>query len=534
MFEYRQALVRMRRGDSDRDIARSKQMGRRKLAGLRARAISEGWLEAQSTLPEEATLQALLGGSQRRAASTISSAETHRALVAQWLDQGVSAVAIHGALKRDHGFRGSYSAVYRLVCDIAAKRTPEATVRLSFAPGEAAQVDFGAGPHLPDPGRSGQLRRSWCFVMTLCYSRHQYVEFVFDQTVSTWLGCHRRAFEWFCGVPRRLIIDNAKCAITRACARDPEVQRAYYECAEGYGFKIDACPPGEPQKKGIVESGVKYVKRNFLALRSFRSLEDLNAQAKRWVIDEAGLRVHGTTRRIPLSEFETERRRLRALPAVAPALGEWHQVIVHRDCHIAQGRCLYSVPFALVGQTLWLKLTDALVSLYDAQHRLVAVHARARTPGERRTLPDHLPPHAQAFFAHDRTWCASQAKCIGPACAEFIERLLGDRVLERLRAAQGVIGLTRQYGEARVEAACKRALAFQLAPTYRGLKHILTGGFDQHPLVEHECLLSTRAHVPHARFALDAKALFGAPSDVASSERAFAFTSTPEEGAAQS
>jgi transposase len=65
-----------------------------------------------------------------------------------------------------------------------------------------------------------------------------------------------------------VIIDNAKCAITKACAQDPTVQRAYAECAEGYGFKIDPCPPHDPQKKGIVESGVKYLKGNFLALRA--------------------------------------------------------------------------------------------------------------------------------------------------------------------------------------------------------------------------------------------------------------------------
>lgn len=84
-------------------------------------------------------------------------------------------------------------------------------------------------------------------------------------------------------MPRRVTIDNAKCAITKACAKDPTVQRAYAECAEGYGFKIDPCPPYDPQKKGIVESGVKYVKGNFLALREFRNLADLNEQARAWV-----------------------------------------------------------------------------------------------------------------------------------------------------------------------------------------------------------------------------------------------------------
>ncbi|MDP1340765.1 DDE-type integrase/transposase/recombinase, partial [Klebsiella variicola] len=81
-----------------------------------------------------------------------------------------------------------------------------------------------AGPKLRHP--DGELRRTWAFVMTLCHSRHQYVEFVWDQTVATWLGCHRRAFEWFDAVPERLIIDNAKCAIIKACRYDPLVQRA--------------------------------------------------------------------------------------------------------------------------------------------------------------------------------------------------------------------------------------------------------------------------------------------------------------------
>jgi len=109
-----------------------------------------------------------------------------------------------------------------------------------------------------------------------------------DQSSATWLACHRHAFEWFGGIPCRLIIDNPKCAITRACIHDPGVQRAYAECAEGYGFRIDPCPPRDPQKKGIVEVGVKYVKRSFLPLREFRSLADANRQVAEWVMGEAG------------------------------------------------------------------------------------------------------------------------------------------------------------------------------------------------------------------------------------------------------
>ena len=473
MHHYRQALLRMRQGESDREIAAARLMGRRKAAQWRELAQARGWLDEQQPLPpDQAIAQAI--GQPRRASTTISTLETHRAQLTAWVEQGVSGTAIHAALKRQHGWAGSYSAVRRLLADIRSNQPPETTCRLHFEPGEAAQVDFGAGPTLIHP--DGQPRRTWAFVMTLAHSRHQYVEFVWDQTVATWLGCHRRAFEWFAGVPTRLIIDNAKCAITRACTQDPSVQRAYAECAEGYGFKIDACPPHDPQKKGIVEAGVKYLKGNFLALREFRDLADLNAQAKAWVMHEAGVRCHGTTRRSPLDLFTLEQSLLQALPSIAPDLGSWHRVSVHRDCHVQFERVLYSAPFTLVGKTLWLRATDGAVALFE-DYRHVTTHARGLKPGQRVSVREHLPPQAQAFFGRDRAWCSAQAERIGVNCKALIEQLLSDHILERLRAAQGVLALLKPYGQDRLEAACARALAHD-SPYYRTVKTILSTGAD--------------------------------------------------------
>lgn len=500
MFQYRTVLAQIRRGTSDREIARGHYMGRRKLAALRELAAQHGWLDADAALPEEAQIAAALGA-PKQASSTVSSLQPQRERIQAWLEQGVSGTAILAALRRNHGYQGSYSSLYRMIVSIRGERPPEATVRLTFAPGEAAQVDFGAGPKLAHP--DGSVRRTWAFVMTLCFSRHQYVEFVWDQTVATWLGCHRRAFEWFAAVPRRLIIDNAKCAITKACVYDPVVQRAYAECADGYGLRIDPCPPHDPPKKGVVEAGVKYVKGNFVPLRSFRDLADLNAQAREWVLKEAGLRLHGTTRQAPLALFELEHAQMLALPAVAPDLGTWHKVSVHRDCHVAHDRVLYSAPFTLVGRTLWLRATDTSVFLYH-DCRLVATHLRGHRPGERISVRDHLPPAAQAFFAHDRAWCLQQAREVGSACAEFVERLLADRILERLRAAQGVLRLRDTYGAARLEAACTRAL-FHASPYYRTVKTILAGGYDQQPLSAAE---AAHEHAPGARFARSAQWLF--------------------------
>jgi transposase len=502
MHHYRQALLRMRAGESDREIAAARLMGRRKAAQWRALATERGWLAAEQPLPDDESIATALGA-PKRACTTISTLEPHRDQLMAWVLQGVSGTAIHAALTRQHGWAGSYSSVRRLLADIRAKLPPETTCRLDFDPGDAAQVDFGAGPTLIHP--DGQPRRTWAFVMTLAHSRHQYVEFVWDQTVATWLGCHRRAFEWFAGVPARVIIDNAKCAITRACAQDPTVQRAYAECAEGYGFKIDACPPHDPQKKGIVESGVKYLKGNFLPLRSFRDLADLNAQAKAWVMQEAGVRCHGTTRRSPLDLFALELPLLKPLPAVAPDLGSWHRVSVHRDCHVQFERVLYSAPFTLVGKTLWLRATDAAVALFE-DYRHVATHARGLKPGQRVSVREHLPPEAQAFFGKDRAWCAEQAEHIGPSCKALIEQLLSDHILERLRAAQGVLGLLKPYGQARLEAACARALAHD-SPYYRTVKTILTTGADLRADTPH----ATPAGYGRTRFTRAAAELFPHP-----------------------
>lgn len=501
MFQFRQALARLRAGDTVREIARSRLMGRDKLYAFKTLAEQRGWLDAGTDLPDDAAIAAALGPA-RRARSTVSTVEPLRQVVQHWFDAGVQGRAIHAALKREHGYRGSYSAVVRMLRQLRVERPPDVTVRLSFAPGEAAQIDFGAGPVLTHP--DGRPRRTWAFVMTLCHSRHQYVEFVWDQTVATWLGCHRRAFEWFAGIPERVIVDNAKCAIVKACSHDPLVQRAYAECAEGYSFRIEACPPHDPQKKGIVESGVKYLKGNFMPTRTFRDLADLNAQARAWVLSEAGVRDHGTTRQQPLKLFALERPLLKALPAVAPDLGTWHRVVLHRDCHVQFDRALYSAPFALVGKTLWLRATDSAVALYE-DYRHLYTHGRARRPGERRTVTDHLPPEARAFFARDRHWCVQQAKRVGARCADLVEQLLSDRISERLRAAQGVIALGARYGAARLEAACNRALVHG-SPHYRTVKTILATGADLQPMVTPE----TPAAYASSRFVRSAAELFEA------------------------
>ena len=481
MFEYRAAVVRMRQGDSDRAIARAGLMGRPKVREFRVLANLHGWLDPDGPVPDEEEIaRALSGRGAVPLGSTESSVEPYRAQVVEWASEGVQSTSIHQALIRLHGYTGSYSSVNRFVRGLGLSK-PEATVHLDFSPGEAAQVDFGSGPMILDL-ETGEQFRTWFFVMTLAFSRHQYAVLVRDQRVETWLECHRQAFEWFGGVTTRIIIDNARCAIVKACRHDPVAQRSYAECAEGYGFRIEACPPGDPKKKGRVEAAVKYLKRGFVPTREFRSLADANDQLHAWILGEAGNRIHGSTRERPLGLFELERPALLPLPDQPPELAAWAKPKVHRDGHVHYLKCLYSVPYRFIGEHLWLRATARTVGIYHG-HELVATHLRAFRPGSRLTNDDHLPPNAIAYKSRTAEWCLEQARDVGDACHEVVRILFDDQVMVNLRAVQGLVGLADKYGPGRLEAACRRALHYH-NPRYQAVKTILNKGLDAEPSAE--------------------------------------------------
>lgn len=477
MYEIRQIIQRLRMGESTRQIARAQHVGRAKVAAVEVVALNQNWLDPLVALPEDATLAAFFT-SARRTPQNVSSVEAFRDEILAWHHQGLNTTTMRRALHQRHGYTGSVHALYRFLKS-AVPDVPQATTKLDFPVAEMAQVDFGMGPVITDRA-TGERFKTWIFVCTLAWSRHQYAEVVRNQSIETWLSCHRHAFEWFNGVPKKIRIDNLKAAITKACYYEPTVQRAYAELALGYAFLIDPCPVEDPQKKGRVESGVKYVKNNFVPLREFHSLAHANEQLHAWIMSEAGNRVHGSTRERPLTLFaQTEQALLQALPAMPPECATWAKAKLHPNCHVQFEYCAYSAPFGLIGQTLWLEITPHALRIYR-EHALVAIHPRLFKRGEKSTLEDHLPPDTQAWLMRDPQWCLVEARGIGPACLALIESLFGNRVLDHLRAAQGVIRLGEQYGCRRLESACARALAFG-APQYRTVKQILAQGLDQQP-----------------------------------------------------
>ena len=473
--DVREILRHLRTGESDRAVARATKIDRKTIARYRSWATEHELLAGP--LPALGELQRLLAETMGGAPppQNESSVEPYRDVVVQLRRVNTEMAAIYERLK-ERGYAGSYSAVYRFVRRLEPL-APAVTVRVETKPGEEGQVDFGYVGLLIDP-ETGELRKAWAFVLTLSWSRHQYVEFVFDQTVATWLRLHRNAFAFFGGVVERMVTDNLKAAIVRACWQEPEAQQSYRECAEHYGFLIGPCIPYTPRHKGKVESGVHYVKRNFMGGRAPTPLPQANRDVLRWVQTTAGMRIHGTTHERPLVRFDLERAVLRPLPPAPYDLAIWKQVQLHRDCYVVFDNAYYSAPFRLVGQQLWVRGGSRDVHLFTTDYQLVATHPRAQRPGQRLTQHDHLPPEKLPGLLLNREECRQRATAVGPATQEVVARLLDHRPEDRLRIAARLLRLVERVGPPRLEAACARALRFDDV-SYVTIKRILDHGLEQ-------------------------------------------------------
>jgi transposase len=475
VLDIREMLRQMRLGASDRAIAQALRASRNTVKKYRAWAKEQDLLTGE--LPPTDRIVALLQATVAEVPppQVDSSVEPHRQLVEKWHEKGLEAQAIHQKLVKDYGFTGSYSAVWRFVQNLAPDQ-PDATVRVEVDPGTEAQVDFGYVGKLLDL-RTGKLRKAWAFVMTLSFSRHQYVEFVFDQTVETWLRLHRNAFAYFGGVPRRIVLDNLKAAIIKASVEDPEVQRSYRDLAEHYDFLIAPCRPRTPEHKGKVESGVHYVQRNFMAVHAPEDIPQANEGVLDWIANWAGQRIHGTTRQQPLVRFrEVEQAALRPLPDEPYDLAVWNQVVVGRDCYVNFDKAYYSAPERLRGHQVWVRGGLNSVGVYEA-YQLVALHPRAQAPGERHTILAHLPPEKVPGLTTTRESCAAEAAAIGPNTAEVVRRLLADKPIDRLPSAKRLLKLAQSHGTLRLERACGRALQFD-DPATGTVRRILDRGLD--------------------------------------------------------
>lgn len=357
---------------------------------------------------------------------------------------------------RQLNYEGSYNTVKRYVRKVRPKRS-RAYLKLAFAPGECAQVDWGS---FGSVNVGNTRRRLSFFVMVLCYSRLMYVEFTVSQTMEHWLGCHQHGFEFFGGVPARIMVDNLKSAvIRRIVGQSPVFNRKYLDFSRHYGFGISACNVGKGNEKGIVESGVGYVKKNFLKGLDIHDFSHLNSACKSWLANIANSRIHGETKKIPTELFKEEYPRLRPLPLHPYDIGNVSQVRASSQFRVTLDTNRYSVPAEYAGARLTMKTYPDRLCLYH-EEKLLARHIRRYD--RNKDIED--PDHPKALLAQRRKaknqMIYRRFLTLSPRATEYHEALATKRFNPAAHVRK-IVALSEIYSPEAVKRAMDDAFRFQ-------------------------------------------------------------------------
>lgn len=356
---------------------------------------------------------------------------------------------------RDQGFTGGITLVKDYIQQIRP-RSKEPYLTLAFAPGECAQVDWGSWEAIPV---GNTRRRLSFFVMVLGYSRMLYVEVTLGQSQEHFLTCHRHAFEFFGGVPAKIMCDNCKTAVlSHPTGLAPLLNPRYADFAAHYGFSIKACNVRKANEKGIVENAVGYVKHNFLSGRPINQFESLNPAVALWLEQVANIRVHGRTRRRPVDLFIAEKPLLKALPPHAYDCATINSASVDRQFRIRLDSNRYSVPAAYAGGTLLRKLYPERICLYDGE-KLVAEHLRSYDRNQDFENPEHARPVLERKRKAHEQHLLKRFLSLSPQ-AETYYRELAERKLSWRLHLRKVVALADVYGQEKVARAISDALHY--------------------------------------------------------------------------
>lgn len=402
--------------------------------------------------------------------------DAHRERLGQYLAQGLSAVLIQRKLA-ESDIRVAYST---LTDYLRGLQSQEVYVPVHSDPGEEAQVDFG---YLGYFRQGDQSFKVWVFCMVLSHSRYAYYEVVRDQRVPTFIQAHLHAFEYFGGVPRTVKIDNLKAGVLEASFYEPVIQKQYAEFLNHYQSQALTARIGRGQDKGKVESGVKYVKNNFVKGLPSRSYEALGSQLRHWNTQICNQRIHGTTRQVPAQVFaQTEKPALQALPACRYELFGIETRKVNAYGHIRVRGSYYSVPYQYTAQEVFVHCHQAGLRVFAGQEQ-IAFHPWAPNQGSFVSREEHKPPYKQARSAEEYQRLAQQK---GAHIARFSQELRLRNPRSWKNMMQGIFRLTRVHSCQLVDAACQKAHQYQTY-SYQTVKHLCKLGLT-HQQVEREDL----------------------------------------------
>lgn len=414
---------------------RWEELGRMRAAGMSDSAIS------RATGLDRKTVRTCLRKKQwepyRRAPAEATLLSPHRAWLVERAPQvNYSAQILFQELRASRGYTGGYDTVRNAVRPLRLEASAQSLTQRRFEtePGQQAQVDWG------------QVRVRFAngpaevhvFVMTLGYSRRAWVEGYENERMGSLLCAHEHAFRHFGGRTAEILYDRMRTVTTGIVGAEgkPRWNPRFEAFARHWGFEPRLCRPYRAQTKGKVESGVKYVKRNFLPGRVFQDLEDFNEQLTAWRSEVADVRIHGTVHERPIERFAREATALVSTldqPSFYEAIPR--ERIVASDWLVAIDANRYSVPWRLIGKTVQVVRVGAAWQI-SHQGKLVAEHPVLSGRHQLNVLPEHGPGasarNARTRFSDAHATPASETihPVLEPHTVEVRDLTVYDQMLE--------------------------------------------------------------------------------------------------------
>lgn len=367
----------------------------------------------------------------------------------------------------------SYSTFCRRYREYRKKHT--VTMRQQYRPGERLLTDY-CGETLSWYDSKGRAHRLEVFVAVLGASNKIFAEVTESQKSIHWTNSHRRALEYFGGVPEAIYIDNLKSGVTKSHRYEPEINRVFEEFATHYRTAIFPVRARKPRDKAKVEQAVQQVERDLLAPlrnRVFHSVQEVNAALRPLLekLNSRKMKDYGLSRDELFEKIE--RRVLVPLPvrSFQPAL--WKKTKISLDYHIQLERHYYSVPYYHVGKEVWVKVTEKLIEIFYENKR-IASHARSTTPFRHTTTEAHMPSNHKAVKSWTFDNFVKWAQTVGPHTEKLIYRIAALRPYreQSYRSILGIQRLEKKYGSSLLERAAEYA-CYKKHYSQRALHQIL-------------------------------------------------------------
>jgi transposase len=350
--------------------------------------------------------------------------------------------------------------------------------------GEKLFIDYSGDTVAVIEVATGEIRAAEIFVAVMGASKYTYAEATWTQSLPDWIASHIRTLEYLGSVPALFVPDNLKSAIKKACRYEPEATSTYEDLARHYSTAILPARPYRARDKAAVEMSVLVVQRWILARlrnRQFFSLSELNTAIAELLV----VLNRRPFKKLPgcrASVFEAiDRPAMKALPERRYEYAEWRKARAGIDYHVEVERHYYSVPHALVRQEIHVRLTATAIECFFKSRR-IAVHVRSYVPGKHTTFGEHMPESHRRHLEWTPGRLLNWGQKIGQGTRAVVQWQLENRPHpeQGYRACLGLLNLAKTYGEERLEAACRRALAMG-SPTRKRILAILEAKLDQHP-----------------------------------------------------